>query len=54
MYHAKEKEKKRGGGRIEILLYILDMQENCSIFNETRVLDGGLSSFLGVKAEELM
>lgn len=53
MYHAKEKEKKSGGG-IEILLYILDMQENCSIFNETRVLDGGLSSFLGVKAEELM
>lgn len=37
---------------IEILLFIFGMKENCSIFNETRVLDGGLSSVLGVKAEE--
>lgn len=50
----KRKEKKKGGVGTEILLYIIGMQENWSFLNEIRVLDGVLSSLLGVKAEELM
>lgn len=53
MYYAKEEKKKKREG-IEILLYILGMQESCSIFDEIGVSGGGLSSVLGVKAEEWM
>lgn len=37
---------------IAILLYIFGVQENCSVLNKTRVLDGGLSVILSVKFQE--
>lgn len=47
--YIMQRGKKR---RIEILVYIFAVQENCSVLNETRVLDGGLSAVLGVKFQE--